>query len=227
MKSKITILWIVLLLLTVIPVFAQQYDSEDDFKISRVDGGKSVIITKYRGSKNEVHIPPKINNLPVIGIGREAFFACNSITSVTIPDGVTSIEGQAFACCNNLATVIIPDSVTSMGHSVFTLCIGLISVIIPDSVTRIGSYAFYRCIRLTRVIIPDSVKSMGYNAFYNCTNLNSVTFQGKVELKYLPVFDDGLDKKYLAEDGGPGIYKRIFEGAAWEKEKIADKMIIL
>ncbi|MCD8161397.1 MAG: leucine-rich repeat domain-containing protein, partial [Clostridiales bacterium] len=100
---------------------------------------------------------------------------CNSITSVTIPDGVTSIGAEAFAYCESLTSVTIPDSVTTIGKYAFEYCTGLTSVTIPSSVTTIGNGAFRSCESLTSVAVPDSVTSIGNGAFSDCTGLATVT----------------------------------------------------
>lgn len=97
-----------------------------------------------------------------------------SLTSLTIPDGVTTIGGNAFNSFFGLASVTIPDSVTSISYSAF-LNSGLKSVTIPDSVTYIGYSAFSGCASLTSITIPDGVTEISYSMFYNCTNLTSVT----------------------------------------------------
>ena len=116
----------------------------------------------------------------VTSIGDSAFWGCSSLTSVTIPDSVTSIEDDAFRDCSSLMSVTIPDSVTSIGLSAFEGCTGLTSVTIPDSVTSIGDYVFEDCTGLTSVIIPDSVTSIGSHAFSGCTGLTSVTIPDSV-----------------------------------------------
>ena len=115
----------------------------------------------------------------VTSIGNSAF-ANRYITSVDIPDSVTSIGYGAFSECISLTSVTIPDSVTSIGDFAFTHCAGLTSVTIPGSVTSIGDYAFSECSGLTSVDIPDGVTSIGDRAFGNCTELTSVTFAGTV-----------------------------------------------
>ena len=86
MKNKKTFLWIALIVIAIIPIYAQQYDPESDFKIDWDKNVKDgVIITKYIGTKKEVRIPLRIQNLPVTSIGVSAFSGSN-LTSVTIPD---------------------------------------------------------------------------------------------------------------------------------------------
>ena len=86
------------------------------------------------------------------GIAYWTFYGCRGLTSVTIPDSVTSIGYNAFADCSGLTSVTIPDSVTSIGGCAFMGC-GLTSVTIPDSVTSIGSHAFSNCNGLMSIAV--------------------------------------------------------------------------
>ena len=117
----------------------------------------------------------------VTSIGNFAFEDCEELTSVIIPDGVTSIGDFAFWGCRGLTSITIPDSVTSIGSGAFSRCFGLTSVTIPDSVTSIGNFAFEDCDGLTSVTIPNSVTSIEDYAFRGCTGLTSITFQGTKE----------------------------------------------
>ena len=113
-------------------------------------------------------------------ISMHLFNACSSLTSVTIPDIITSIDMNAFGNCTGLTSVTIPNSVTSIGGSAFRGCSGLTSVTIGNSVTSIGSNAFSGCEGLTSVTIPNSVTSIGSNAFESCSGLTSVTIPNSV-----------------------------------------------
>lgn len=103
-----------------------------------------------------------------------------SITSVIIENGVTSIGSDAFSDCIGLTSVTIPDSVTSIGSAAFYGCTGMTSVTIPDSVTSIGLFAFYGCSGLTSIDISNSVTSIDDFVFANCTGLTSVTIPDSV-----------------------------------------------
>ena len=115
----------------------------------------------------------------VTSIGAFAFYRCISLTSVTIPNSVTSIGHDAFRN-SGLDSVTIGNSVTSIGAEAFYGCSGLTSVTIPNSVTSIGGSAFYNCGGLTSVTIPNSVTSIGGSAFCECNRLISVTIPNSV-----------------------------------------------
>ncbi|MBQ5844794.1 MAG: leucine-rich repeat domain-containing protein, partial [Alistipes sp.] len=111
----------------------------------------------------------------VTKIGTNAFYECDSLTSVTIPDSVTEIGHDAFISCDGLTNITIPDSVTSIGDYAFHLCSGLTNIAIGNGVTSIGVRVFYHCSGLTSITIPDSVTKIGYQAFEYCPGLTSVT----------------------------------------------------
>ena len=135
----------------------------------------------------------------VTSIGSSAFRYCSSLTSVVIPDSVTSIGSSAFGYCSSLTSVVIPDSVTSIGEGAFAGCSSLTSVVIPDSVTSIDSYAFAQCNSLTSVVIPDSVTSIGSYAFAWCNRLTSVVIPDSVTSIGSSAFDNCSSLKYNIE----------------------------
>lgn len=106
-------------------------------------------------------------------IEENAFYHCTGLTSIIIPDSLTSIGEYAFAECTGLTNITIPNNVTSIGDSAFRNCTGLTEITIPNSVTIIRGYTFYFCTGLTSVNIPNSVTSIGNLAFKN-TGLTSV-----------------------------------------------------
>ena len=101
------------------------------------------------------------------------YYIPSSLKSVTVTGG--NILYGTFSGCTGLTSITIPDSVTSIGGYAFHGCSGLTSVTIPNSVTSIGGYAFRGCSRLTSVTIPNSVTSIGESAFSGCSSLESIT----------------------------------------------------
>lgn len=97
-----------------------------------------------------------------------------ALRSVTIPDGVTSIESEAFRDFGGIETVTIPNGVENIGALAFYDCSGLKSVTIPASVTNIGHEAFFGCSGLESLTIPSSVTRLAENAFSRCPKLTTV-----------------------------------------------------
>ena len=152
----------------------------EDFEYS-VDGD-TVTITEYKGNGGDVVIPSEIDGKKVTAIGEFAFEG-SDLTSVTIPDTVTSIGWEAFRYCGSLKNVTIPDSVTDFGWAAFKGCSSLKSVTLPDSVKTISTEMFMDCDILESVTISDSVTSIESEAFAGCGSLKSVTIgKGVTEL---------------------------------------------
>lgn len=143
----------------------------------------AVIVTnyKYNGAAADVTIPSRYQGKPVTTIGHAAFFN-SAVTSVTIPDSVTSISDEAFGFCSQLTNISIPNSVTYIGYSAFNSCTSLKSITLPSSLSTIQSYAFYNCGNLKTIRIPVSVTSIGNCAFDVCPSLMTVTYPGSKTL---------------------------------------------
>jgi hypothetical protein len=139
----------------------------------------AITITGYTGSGGAVIIPTNINGFAVTSIGNSAF-QTSSITSVTIPDSVTSIGSGAFYDCYRLSSVTIPNGVTNLGVEAFYYCENLTGISIPSSLTSIGNEVFYDCYSLSSATIPGSITNIGNEAFYFCEDLPSVTIPGSV-----------------------------------------------
>ena len=176
----------------------------DDFEWQQDEQG-GVIITGYTGLGGVVAIPPEIHGMAVVAIGESAFahemwfeeeiFRENfNLTSITIPDGVTSIGKNAFRT-QSLQSINIPDSVMFIGEGAFaenqltsvTMPRGITSIEresfsdndlrsidIPDTVIFIGGSAFAHN-SLFSLSIPDSVTSIGDSAFFGNRWLENVS----------------------------------------------------
>jgi hypothetical protein len=128
-------------------------------------------------------------------IGDNAFYNCQSMTSIRIPEGVNVIGRQAFWLCKSLATVNIPESAREISFDAFEECNSLSHITIScptvdywfnnhpsieeitlgDKVTTIKTSAFRKCSGLTTINIPESVRSIGSGAFDYCSSLTTIS----------------------------------------------------
>ena len=113
-------------------------------------------------------------------IGNYAFYECDNILSVHIPESVRRIGYSAFSYCKGLTKVTLPSKLTYIESSLFSDCINLRTVYIPEGVTNISSHAFYNCYNLENIDIPSNVTHIGGSAFYNCRSLTAVTISENV-----------------------------------------------
>jgi len=174
--KKTTVLWVLMGLLAVLPVYGQKYTRSRDFTIEgifyygKTSGyANAVRITGYTGGSKDVNIPPWIRGLAVVEIGGGAF-RDKELTSVIIPDSVEIIGGYAFER-NRLSSVTIPDSVNIIGEGAF-YGNQLTSVTIPNNVTEIRRRAFYGN-QLTSVTLPEGV-ALGDEVFAGNNQLVNV-----------------------------------------------------
>ena len=137
----------------------------------------AVVVISYKGTAADVTIPSRYQGKPVTTIDHAAFFN-SAVTSVTIPDSVTSISDEAFINCPKLTNISIPNSVTYIGFSAFRSCTSLKSITLPSSLSFISGALFLGCSQLTTIHIPVSVTSIGNNAFADCPSLMTVTYPG-------------------------------------------------
>ena len=134
-------------------------------------------------------------------IGKCMFYQCSRLTTIHLPDNITSIEESAFSGCRGLTSIDIPRHVTNIGSEAFAYTsikeinipegvtfIGqnafanslLSSVVIPQSMTRIAYYAFGHCSSLTNVTIPNSVTRIEDCAFYRCSSLSNIIIPNSI-----------------------------------------------
>ena len=164
----------------------QNYSSIDG---NLYDKAQTELIQYAIGKKDKSFSIPQ----GVSTIGREAFYGCSNLTSITIPGSVTSIGYRAFYGCTGLTGIDVGESnkrYSSIDGNLYNktqtkliqYAVGKKdqSFSLPGSVTSIGDNAFYGCTSLTSVTIPGSVTSIGDYAFYGCTSLTSVTIPGSV-----------------------------------------------
>ena len=117
----------------------------------------------------------------VTSIGNYAFYECTELTSISLPDSISSIGQYAFYNCSNLTDIIIPNGVENIGNWAFHSCSGLVNITISNSISIIGYHVFSYCTSLISIIIPNSVETIGDYAFSNCTGLKNLTIPNGVK----------------------------------------------
>ena len=108
------------------------------------------------------------------------FYSCKGLTSVRIPDTISSIPDCAFADCKSLREIEIPSSVSTIGAEAFRGCEGLRSIELPDAVTEIAEGLFNGCWRLRKVRFGSNVTTIGEGAFKDCEFLQHLPLPNSV-----------------------------------------------
>lgn len=103
---------------------------------------------------------------PENSLEESCFEGCSSLTSIYIPETMTSFGKRCFWGCSSLTSIIIPTSVTSLGLSCFFNCSSLTSITIPSSVTKLGDGCFFGCSALTSITVDDN--NPLYDSRENC-----------------------------------------------------------
>ena len=102
-----------------------------------------------------------------------------SAASLTIPNGIKSIQDYAFSQ-SNIASIVLPESIEKLGIGLFWACENLKAVTLNCRISSIPSLTFGRCTSLKNILIPQTVKGIGKKAFYCCTELKSVSLSDNI-----------------------------------------------
>ncbi len=194
-----------LLLLLTLPTVAQAQSYTNNYGIWGYETfNGAIILLEYTGPGGAVTIPGTINGLPVTIVGDQAFFGCFSLTSVSIPNGVTRIGDYAFDECINLTSVIFKGNAPILGGpnvfywdsaTIYYVAgttgwgptFGGLSTCLLDPLSQAGYTTNNGTITITRymgsgglVIIPETINglpvtSIGDYAFFECYGLTSIT----------------------------------------------------
>ncbi len=168
----------------------------DDFEYELLDNG-TIEIQGYDGEDTSITVPSKIDGISVTSIGQDAFYCCDTLTTIKIPNGIKSIGSSAFSDCTSLENISIPKSVTSIGDFAFYNCSSLISIKIPEKIKCILEYTFSECSSLESVTISNSVTHIEEGAFDCCSSLKNITIPNSVTKLGDYAFNECTDLKEI------------------------------
>ncbi len=155
-----------------------------------------------------------------------AFARCNYLTSVVLPETITSIEGGAFYDCTYLERIVIPQNVTTIGNSAFYNCKNLHGVIIPETITHFGEQAFWGCAGIAEIVIGENIATIGQWAFVDCAGTDLIVKANIPNGTHNHgAFYHSHFKNVTISDGVTSIGSYAFEGSATETLVISDSVL--
>ena len=149
-----------------------------DFEYTVGEAG-DIFLTKYIGAATDVVIPDTIDGKAITGFDPFCFGTNPAITSVYIPDTVTSILGGSFHLCKNLTHVRLSPQTEVIGNGAFEGS-GITSISLPSSLREVGMRAFYDCKNLKQVTIPSS--ALFEAEAFACSGVETVVFEEGIEI---------------------------------------------
>ena len=166
--------------------------------------GSYATVVGYDGDKTDIVIGRTYEGLPVTKIGAEAFRNNSNITSITIPDSITTIEQYAFAGCGDINSITIGTGVTRIEDWVFentSICNVYIFDVTQWCQMSLGSewysnpfscsnYVYLNDELLVNLVIPDGITSIGDYAFSNCQTIETITIPDSVTYIGSRAFDN-------------------------------------
>ena len=168
--------------------------------------------------KGDIVIPSTITfngrTLTVIGFG-SSFRYNSELTSIKLPDNLTTIESYAFDDCSNLTSIELPDNLTTIESYAFDGCSNLTSIELPDNLTTIEDGAFFNCSSLASIELPDGLTTIEYFAFARCSNLTSIDLPNNLTTIENGAFSDCSSLASIElPDGLTTIGKSAFSGCS-------------
>ncbi len=138
-------------------------------------------ITGFYEMPSYGYIPETMEGYKIVGIGNSAFWCCDSIYGLRLPDTIRYIDKYAFGHCGNLSEINIPDSVHYIGDSAFNECTSLEGIDLPDSITAIGEGAFKLCSNLRSFTFPKGVTEISDNVLSFNNSLETINIHSGIK----------------------------------------------
>lgn len=121
------------------------------------------------------------------GDSSHSFYKCSGLQQIDLPIGMTIIKYRAFTA-SGLTSIVVPNTVTTIEEHTFNSCLNLVSAVLPDSLITLGNGAFWNCINLQSVVLGNSLQTIGYKAFGQ-TKISSIYLPDSIVLVDYEVFE--------------------------------------
>lgn len=198
MRKNLLYLCSVAMSLCVPTINAQDFTVDDISYNILTDNTCEVAEDAYEG---DIIIPETVeydgDTYTVVAIGERAF-EMTEVTTVEIPETVTSIGDWAFLDCWDLTEIIVPNSVTYLGFYCFGCCYSLESAVLSSSITVLDEELFRDCAELKSIVVPEGVVEIKEDAFYGCESLEEVTLPSTLRVFGEYVFAECKSLKHIA-----------------------------
>ena len=158
----------------------------------------------------ELKLTGNLNLSDILYTNRMSVLGALSIVDLSEAEALDPFAGYTHS---SITSVILPNSITSIGLVAFEQC-GVVSVTIPDGVTSIGDIAFYYCKRIETIDLPANLTYIGYGAFFGCSGLTTLKLPYNVTFIDADAFSDctGLKEIYSERPVPPACNSNTFNG---------------
>ncbi len=144
----------------------------DGYPVTKIDGGMDHTNVKNFAlcyiNLTSVVIPNTVTTL-----GERVFSSNIDMTEISLPDSITDI-GKACFSGSSIQSIVVPKNIKKIKMSTFSHCENLTDVTLPEGLLEIGTEAFHNCERLINITIPSSVQKIGDGAFRDCSSLKNI-----------------------------------------------------
>ena len=176
--------------------------------------------TAYVSSSNNkvdtLTIPRKIihggNTYLVDKLSRDSFANDNILKTLTIENGINTIEASALSGCKNLETVIIPESVSKIDNHAFWMCRSLKNIVLPSTLTTLKPEMFVDCVNLETITIPNGITIIPFRMFEGCKKLTTVNLPSTINKIQWSAFKDCECLTTINIPSGCNVDPTAFEG---------------
>ena len=111
-------------------------------------------------AEGDINIKASVDGQPVTEMMSNGFYCCSKLTSITLPDTLTTIGYGAFTGCNGLTSFTVPSGVKELGADAFSSCSNIVSIELPDTLEKINTRIFAYCSALKSVTFPEKITSI-------------------------------------------------------------------